>query len=170
MGGGALERECVLKSGTHIHIVLWCCREAESGSFLPVRDPNEFHGRGGNAKKAKRQRHMKAGLERGGLANKATAEAEQKATTRCVCVCVCVIHVLPAALNHPLSNQPLLTHHHPAPLPSDAPLHHQCHHSLLRPHIMLQDPALHPATLPGDHLHQSLTHSPAMIIAVSNDG
>ena len=39
-------------------------REAKSNRFLPARQPSEFQGRGGNGKKARRQRHMEAGLER----------------------------------------------------------------------------------------------------------
>ena len=69
------------------HVLSSHLREAENDGFLPARDPKDFQGRGAARKKARRQRHMEAGLERerrekeGGVVSETPAAAAASGRT-----------------------------------------------------------------------------------------
>ena len=68
----------------YIHVLSSHLREAENDGFLPARDPKDFQGRGAAGKKARRQRHMEAGLERekeGGVVSETPAAAAASGRT-----------------------------------------------------------------------------------------
>ena len=71
----------------HVYVLPSHLREAENDGFLPARDPKDFQGRGAAGKKARRQRHMEAGLERerrekeGGVVSETPAAAAASGRT-----------------------------------------------------------------------------------------